>query len=203
VLALEHITPAAGSSGGNGNALELAESAGGLAIKTAPPKVRFTSVAESEKYARKQSRLAIRHVSGDSVVALVEIVSPGKKSSQHALHSFTEKARDFLENGIHLLILDLFPPTPRDPQGIHGAIWSAIEKDDFRLPPDEPLTLVAYEASPVKQAYIEPTAVGRPLTEMPLFLTIGGYVLAPLEATYEAAFAAVPKRWRSVLEKAA
>lgn len=200
VLALEHVSPAPDMNGGNGRAHDSDDASGGVAVQTAPPKVRFTSVAESEKYARKQSRVAIRHVTGDSVVALVEIVSPGNKSSQHALHSFTEKARDFLEGGIHLLILDLFPPTPRDPQGIHGAIWSAIEKDNFRLPQDEPLTLVAYEASPVKQAYIEPTAVGRTLSEMPLFLTIGGYVLVPLETTYQAAFEAVPKRWRDVLE---
>jgi hypothetical protein len=201
VLALEHVSRGPGNNGGNGHGGSESESGGGVAVRTVPPRVRFTSVAESERYARKRSRVAIRHVSGDSVVALVEIVSPGNKSSQHALHSFVEKARDFLEGGIHLLVLDLFPPTSRDPQGIHGAIWSAIEKDDFRLPAGEPLTLVAYEATPVKRAYIEPAAVGRTLSDMPLFLEPGGHVLVPLEATYQAAFEAVPKRWREVLEK--
>jgi hypothetical protein len=33
---------------------------------------------------------------------------------------------------------------------------------------------------------------------MPLFLTPNRYVLVPLERTYEAAFEAVPKRWRDV-----
>jgi hypothetical protein len=28
--------------------------------------------------------------------------------------------------GYHLLIIDLFPPGPRDPHGIHEAIWSEI-----------------------------------------------------------------------------
>ena len=130
----------------------------------------------------------------------MEIVSPGNKSSQHALQSFVEKAREFLEGGIHLLVLDLFPPTPRDPQGIHGAIWATLDPDNFRLPADEPLTLVAYEAAPVKRAFIEPTAVGQALPNMPLFLEVGGHVEVPLEATYQAAFADVPKRWRSVLE---
>ena len=36
---------------------------------------------------------------------------------------------------------------------------------------------------------------------MPLFLEPGGHVLVPLEATYKAAFSAMPKRWRNVLEK--
>ena len=37
------------------------------------------------------------------------------KSSHHALKSFVEKAYDLLQQGIHLLIIDLLPPTPRDP----------------------------------------------------------------------------------------
>lgn len=199
VLALEQTIygPNQTESSDNGR---QSDSQGGIAVQTAPPKVRFKSVAGAEWHSRKQNRVAIRHVTGDAVVALIEIVSPGNKGSQHALHAFVEKAREFLEGGIHLLVLDLFPPSPRDPQGVHGAIWSAIENDDFRLPPDEPLTLVAYEASPVKQAYIEPTAVGRTLVDMPLFLFPGGYVEVPLDATYQAAFAGVPQRWQKVLE---
>ena len=68
-----------------------------------------------------------------------EIVSPGNKSSQFAMRSFVDKAIRLLDAGIHLLILDLLPPGPRDPQGIHGAIWSEMsDENDFRLPPDDP-----------------------------------------------------------------
>jgi hypothetical protein len=35
---------------------------------------------------------------------------------------------------------------------------------------------------------------------MPLFLTEELYVNVPLEATYQAAYRGVPKRWRDVLE---
>jgi hypothetical protein len=38
---------------------------------------------------------------------------------------------------------------------------------------------------------------------MPLYLEPGGYVLVPLEATYQAAFDAVPRRWRRVLDASA
>jgi len=133
-------------------------------------------------------------------VALIEIVSPGNKSARNALRSFVEKAVETLYRGFHLLIVDLFPPTTRDPQGIHGAIWSEFADDSFQLPHDERLTLVAYSAGPRKRAYIEPTGVGRELIDMPLFLEPELYINVPLEATYQAAFRGVPKRWRAVLE---
>jgi hypothetical protein len=37
---------------------------------------------------------------------------------------------------------------------------------------------------------------------MPLFLEPGAHVLVPLEATYERATAALPRRWRVVLDGA-
>ena len=77
--------------------------------------------------------------------------------------------------------------------------WSEIEGDDFQLPPDQPLTLVAYSSGEVKQAFIEPVAAGGPLPDMPLFLEPSLYVPVPLEATYHDAFDAVPKRWQGEL----
>src|SRR6516162_5051546 len=49
---------------------------GGITPETAPPRVRFTAVSEPERYARRRSRIVVRHVSGDQVVAVVEVVSP-------------------------------------------------------------------------------------------------------------------------------
>ncbi len=176
------------------------ESNGGLAVATSPPRVRFVMTAEDEAYARKTRAIAIRHASDDRVVALIEIVSPGNKSSRHGLKSFVAKAVEFLNAGIHLLVLDLFPPGPRDPQGIHGAIWSEIRAHEFTLPADKPLTLAAYTGGIPKKAYIEPVAVGDVLPEMPLFLEPEIYVPLPLEPAYLSAFEAVPARWRAVLE---
>jgi hypothetical protein len=199
VLTLER-RPAAGGPGGNGPS--AAPRSGGVrALTDAPPRARFTATAGPERYARKRSRIAVRHVSGDQVVAIVEIVSPGNKASRHALRSFVEKAVEFLEAGVHLLLLDLFPPGPRDPQGIHAAVWSEITDTDFRLPADKPLTLAAYAAGPVHAAYIEPVAAGDALPDMPLFLELDRYVPVPLEATYQAAFDLVPARWRDELER--
>ena len=43
-------------------------------------------------------------------------------------------------------------------------------------------------------------AVGDALPDMPVFLEPGQAVDVPLEATYQAAYAKVPRRWRRVLE---
>ncbi len=50
-------------------------------------------------------------------------------------------------------------------------------------------------------AYIEPVAVGDSLPEMPLYVATDGYVLVPLQPTYDRAFAALPPRWANVLEQ--
>jgi hypothetical protein len=171
-----------------------------LAVAQTPPQVRFTARTEMDQYALKQNTLVIRHSGGDRVVALVEIVSPGNKASRHGIRTFVEKAAGALFRGYHLLILDVHPPGPRDPQGIHGAIWEEIADASYRAPVDKPLTLAAYDAGPPQVAYVEPVAVGDPLPAMALFLRPGVYVSVPLEATYQAAFRSVPQRWRRVLE---
>lgn len=177
--------------------------AGGTAVATAPPQVRFTASAEEDVYARKRRRVVIRHSSDDRIIAFLEIVSPGNKSSRHAWQSFVNKAVACLERGLHLLLIDLFPPGPRDPQGLHGSVWGEIMDDGYVAPPDKPLTLAAYSAGRMKKAYVEPVAVGDVLTAMPLFIDPETYVSVPLEATYQAAWTGMSQRWRTVLESPA
>jgi len=174
--------------------------AGGVAVAIAPPRAKLTAETEMDDYTLKRRTLVIRHTSGDRIVALLELVSPGNKHSYREIESFVNKAVEALYRGYHLLIVDLVPPGPRDPNGIHGAIWSEISDEAFELPSEEPLTLVSYSAGQRKKAYIEPTAVGRELIDMPLFLTPGIYINVPLEATYLAAYRGVPRKWRKVLE---
>ena len=45
-----------------------------------------------------------------------------------------------------MLIVDLHPPTARDPNGIHGAIWEELTGLEYQAPVGDPLTLVAYES---------------------------------------------------------
>ena len=178
-------------------------SGGTVAVATAVqtrPQTRFTAETEGEFYRRKKSAITIRNVSGDRIIAMIEIVSPGNKSTRHAIAAFIDKACELLEHRVHLMIVDPFPPTPRDPNGVHAAIWQEIEDDSFALPSDKQLTMVAYECDWTTRAYIEPIGVGDPLPEMPLYLQPHVFVGVPLEATYQTAFAVLPRRWQRVLE---
>jgi hypothetical protein len=170
---------------------------GGIALQDKFPGAGET---DAEFYRRKKSSIAVRHVSGDRLVAMIEILSPGNKASRNAFRAFVEKACELLEYRIHLLLIDPFPPGPRDPNGIHAAIWSEVQDDPFVPPPDKPLTLVAYECDLITRAFIEPIAVGDSLPEMPLFLEPNGCVKVPLEATYQTAFDVMPRRWRDELQ---
>ena len=173
---------------------------GGTGLLVTAPQLAPTAETDMEFYRRRQNLVAVRHVSGDRVVAMIEIVSPGNKSARNAMNSFVEKVAELLNQGIHLLIVDLLPPGRRDPHGIHALIWDEIAGQEYVPPVGQPLTLAAYETALSIRAYVRPFAVGDPLPEMPLFLEPNGCVQVPLEATYQTAFTAMPRRWRRVLD---
>ena len=176
--------------------------AGGVLAAT-PPKTRLVRQAKTTLAARGNC-VVIRHRLGE-VVCVLEIVSPGNKSGRAALRAFVEKTIEFLRQGIHLLVIDLLPPTPRDPQGMHKAIWDEIEEEPFEAPAGKPLTLAAYVAGDLltgteTTAYVEPVGVGDVLPDMPAYLDRSGYVPVPLEATYQAAWATCPADLRELVE---
>jgi hypothetical protein len=185
--------------GPTNDALKGGDTRGCVALATTPPRVYFHDRTEIDIYAAKAKVVAIRHASNHRVVAVVEIVAPGNKSNRHGLRSFVEKALELLRGGIHLLIVDLFPPGPRDPQGIHKLIWDEISDNNFTLPAGRPLTVASYIGGPIPETFAEPAAVGAPLPDAPLFLTPREYIQVPLEMTYQSAWEAVPSYWRNVL----
>lgn len=172
---------------------------GGNVIVATPPKTRHMIRAQEEISANRGNRITIRHPLG-RIVCVIEIVSPGNKGSRSALHSFVEKSVAFLRSGVNLLIVDLFPPSKRDPQGIHKVIWDEIEDQPFALPDDKPLTLAAYVADVPKTAYVEPVGVGDVLPDMPAYLDPDSYVPVPLESTYQTAWLSCPEDMREVVE---
>jgi hypothetical protein len=198
VLTLQLTTP----PGGNGDGHPPGSPRPGLsAVATAPPPAEFTSEVAADPYTRLRKTVAVRD-GDDRVVAIVELVSPGNKSSRHGLRAFARKVTGAIDRGVHVLVVDLFPPGPRDPYGLHPVIWSEYRDEPYAPPPGKPLTLASYEAGPVHRAYVRPAAVGDPLPDVPLFLEPGFYVTVPLEATYAAAFAGVARRTRDRLAAA-
>lgn len=129
-------------------------------------------------------------------------LSPANKDRAEHIEDFVAKAISALGLGVHLLVVDLFPPGPYDPNGIHGVIrhWLQQFHEPYVLPADEPLTLASYAAGPQIEVYLEHVAIGAVLPQMPLFLHPDRYINVPLEPTYQAAYAGMPAFWRDVLE---
>ena len=144
--------------------------------------------------------LAIRHISGHRLAAIIEIVSPSNKDRLSSVEEFAEKVESAIRSKVHVLLVDLFAPGKHDPQGIHGAAWSYFDSTAYELPPDRPLTLASYLASQIPEAYIEHVRFGEALPEMPLFLEYRAHINVPLEVTYSQAFRGMPSIYRSVLD---
>jgi hypothetical protein len=167
----------------------------------APPRVsRRVAASEAAQIRAARRTLVIRHSSGHRVVALMEIVSPANKDRPRSIQDFVDKAIAALQRGIHLLIVDLFPPGRYDPQGIHPLIWENYGDELDGPPPGKPVVLASYLARSLPEAYLEFAAVGEALPAMPLFLDLHAYVNIPLAGTYEAAYRGVPAIWREVLD---
>lgn len=177
---------------------------GGAAVPVAehPPRVSHVAAAEEDAYLRKQDHLIVRLAEDDRIVAMVEIVSPGNKSSRHRFEQFLRKAAAALTRGYHLLVVDLHRRGTFDPQGIHAAVWEYLFGH-----PDQPageglLTLASYCAAPAPTAYVQPVAIDDVLPDMPLFLDAGWYIDVPLEATYAEVWQGFPAPWKADLADA-
>jgi hypothetical protein len=164
-----------------------------------PPVTRFVSRTTKQIYATRANRIVIRHHLG-RIIAVIEIVSPGNKDSRAALRDFVDKTIEFLRQGIHVLIVDLFPPTPRDPLGLHKVIWDEIEDKDFAFPEGKDRILASYETGGVQAGYVEPVGLGDKLPDMPLFLANDLHIYVPLEPTYQATWDASPEDLRVAVE---
>jgi hypothetical protein len=187
----------------NGGHLPAGPPPGGTALAERPPRVRHKQVIGPTALGRRRT-LAIRHVSGHRLVALVEILSPANKDRAETVESFAMKAVAALDCGVHLLLVDLFRPGPFDPLGMHGVISSRLDPEaaPYDLPANQPFTLASYAAAPQVEIYLEHAAIGESLPEMPLFLRPDRYVNVPLEETYLLAYRGTPEFWRELLERA-
>ena len=172
----------------------------GLSLATVPPKLSHREHVESSVYATLARVVTIRRVDGDRVVAVVEVVSAGNKSSRRALRKFVRKTGRLLDRRVHLLVIDLQPPTPRDPFGIHPVIWAELADTSYSPALDRRRTIAAYSAGPPPEAFVGPVGVGELLPTAPLFLTGDRYIDVPLEEVYMEAWSGVPIRWRRVIE---
>lgn len=147
-------------------------------------------------------RVVVQHAKNRQIVAVIELVSPSNKEKKPEFADLLGKTVLLLRQGIHVLIIDPFPPTRRDPNGIHASIWKELTGKPFTPPENKPLTLASYVALGANTftAIVEPLAVGDPIPTMPLFLTDEFRVPVPLESTYEVAMSGFPAPLRAIVE---
>jgi hypothetical protein len=133
----------------------------------------------------RKNRIAVKNAEDDGTVQVIDIVSPGDKDGRRAWRAFLERNAGLLADGVHVLVVDLHPPSER------SSVADLLD--------DKPLTIASYQAGS-QHAHVEPVAVGEVLPDMPLFLVPGGHILVPLEKTYQEAWRGVPARWRKVID---
>ena len=124
---------------------------------------------------------------------MIEILSPGNKKTRRQFARFVRIAVAVISRGIHLLVVDPFPPTKRDLNGIHAAIWREIDGDDFRQSSGRPLTMASYSVGESTSAFVQTLSAGELLVDMPLFLTTETYVRVKLEEAYQIAWNGTPE----------
>lgn len=206
VLALEEVSHEIADDGDDE---PLTSSVGGVATLAPPaskPHLRLSARAsdESALYAARRRTVAVRHRSGDRLVALLELASPGNKDRASAVDAFVAKAVDALHSGVHVSVIDLL--LPRADAGVPGGLCGRVARaagfgafDPHEGWSDKPLMVAAFEATRPANAYAEPLAVGDALVDLPLFYKPGRFVDVPLARTYAAAWDATPRRWREVI----
>jgi hypothetical protein len=91
---------------------------------------------------------------------------------------------------MHLLVIDLFSPTRRDPSGIAKAIWDQFAEEPIDLC-GKPLTISSVDAGQ-REMCVYFAGVGDELPDVPLFIRPKSYITAPLAASFQEA-------WRSFL----
>ena len=130
--------------------------------------------------------LVLSQEAGPTLVAAVELVSPGNKDRPEYRRAFAAKCASYLQQGIGLVIVDIVTSRPAN---LHNELVRLLECDEQFLLPADSLYAVAYrplrrDESDDIDVWSKRLAVGLPLCELPLALDKGLAVPLDLNATY-------------------
>ncbi len=158
---------------------------GGVAVETwVPPAtaLAFPAVFPDELEVRVFSTRA-----GPTLVAAVELVSPGNKDRAEARRAFEAKCASYLAQGVGLIVVDIV--TGRS-ANLHNELMTLIgQAEPFLFPADVSVYAAAYRPTRTPQGdqvelWPVPLIVGQPLPVLPLSLRGASCVPVDLEATY-------------------
>ncbi|MHB1559747.1 MAG: hypothetical protein ACYC61_20045 [Isosphaeraceae bacterium] len=81
-----------------------------------------------------------------------------------------------------------------------SCFWDELGDEPFEAPPGKPLIVASYLGGDIPTAYVEPVGVCDALPSLPIFLSERRYIPAPLEATYQEAWAIYPAMIKELIE---
>jgi hypothetical protein len=125
--------------------------------------------------------------SGPTLVAAIELVSPGNKDRPESRRSFAIKCASYLVQGVSLIVVDVV--TNRH-ANLHDELVGLLPGgDSLRFPGTPFLYATAYrpmhrDGQDHHDVWLEALALGQRLPEMPLALTADLCLPIPLETTY-------------------
>jgi len=129
-------------------------------------------------------------VTGATLVAAIELVSPGNKDRPETRQAFAAKCVSYLSRGIGLIVVDIVTNRLAN---LHNALISLLgHGEPFLLTPAAPTYAVAYRPSRQPsgdqiELWPRPLSLGQPLPVLPLALRNTGVVPVDLEETYSEA----------------
>lgn len=127
---------------------------------------------------------------GLTLVAVIELVSPGNKDRRANRRAFAAKCASYLAQGVSLIVVDIVTSRRANLHNELMRLMEAAPELDF---PDE-VTLYAAAYCPVRRSEQEeidywrrPLALGAPLPTLPLRLTGDQFVPVDFDAAYQEA----------------
>ncbi len=127
---------------------------------------------------------------GLTLVAAVELVSPGNKDRADKRTAFAAKCASYLHQGVAVIVVDIVTNRRAN---LHNETMRLMDAaDEFHLPADVELYAVAYrpvlrQERPEIDLWTAPVAVGQPLPTLPLRLTGDLFVPVEFEPAYQEA----------------
>lgn len=125
---------------------------------------------------------------GPTLVAAIELVSPGNKDRIETRRAFVAKCQTYIQRAIGLIVLDVV--TNRQSRPFEELFHEL--SPELPMPTAGPLTAVSYRPVKVRGAdslelRIRTLTIGQPLPKLPLALGGLGHVTVDFETTYETA----------------
>ncbi len=168
---------------------EPARDSGGNGVATLAPALAMLSVADLTLPTAFPPEFGVRVYEtsgGPTLVAAIELVSPGNKDRDETRRAFAAKCATYLQRAIGLVVIDMVTSRHSQP---FAELMALVFPEQAAVAP-MPLTAVSYRPVRVNEVdsleiRYRPLAVGQALPVLPLALGGLGHVVVDFEAAYE------------------